>query len=751
MESTEENDPLSKGVVTFMSWMLMAAGISFATLFALDPAIPTQRVVLNLTVAVIGLITLLMVRSGHERLAAQLTIWVMFAIITVSVWRNGGMQAPNILNYLVLIVVSGWLLGTRLTQLLFGLIALALISIYIADTNGLLPVLGEPKPLAHLAYILFILFLTTALTLISRRSYSSRLEEVKQAANKLAAQEFELLKLSRAVEQSPDSILITDAEARIEYVNEAFVKHTGYSRAEVYGQNPRILQSRNTPPEVFADLWASLTSGRAWHGEFRNRRKDGTEIFESASISPIRQSDGTITHYVAIEEDMTQARLAEEKIHHLTNFDYLTGLPNQTQLIKRLDLTLGVATHQSRHAALILLNIDRFKNFNDANGRAPGDALLTAFGKRLAALLHEGDIVARFSSDEFAILPHELGIHAEQASRRAMFIVKEVQNALRTPFKLGDDSEVTITASLGVTLFPENGKDSVQDILRRADIALHRAKSAGGSQVSYFDTAMTQSAEQRFRIESELRSGIANGELRIFLQPQVDPDGTRVGAEVLVRWQHPERGLLSPMEFIPIAEESDLIVDLGIWVMTEACRLIAREEKAGSPLELSVNISPRHFHRIEFVSWLKLLLASAGADPCRLTLEITESIVINDVNEAIGKMVELTSHGIHFSIDDFGTGYSSLAYLKMLPIHELKIDKTFIHDVPGDADDVALVETIFAVAKHMRLRVVAEGVETEAQARFLNSCGAVIHQGYLFGRPEEAAVWIARWHHNIAN
>ncbi len=330
------------------------------------------------------------------------------------------------------------------------------------------------------------------------------------------------------------------------------------------------------------------------------------------------------------------------------------------------------------------------------------------------------------------------------ATRRTLVVAEKIHATLRDPLDVGEET-VNITASLGLALFSDAPDETPEDILRRADTALHRAKAAGGNQSALFETSMGETAEQRFRVERELRNAIPAGELRLYLQPQVDVAGNLMGAEVLVRWQHPQRGLLPPGVFIPIAEESDLIVDLGAWVLAETCALMAREEMAGYPLRLSVNLSPRHFRRTGFVPWIRDLLAAYGADPSRLTLEVTEGLMIDNLGEVIARMSELAALGIHFSVDDFGTGYSSLAYLKRLPIHELKIDKTFVQDAPSDPDDAALVETILSVARHLHLQVVAEGVETEAQAAFLNARGQVIHQGYLYGRPEPAETWIARW------
>jgi len=553
-----------------------------------------------------------------------------------------------------------------------------------------------------------------------------------------------LRKLSQAVEQSPESIMITDLDGRIEYVNDAFVRNTGYSRQEALGANPRLLKSGKTAAEHYQALWSSISQGRVWQGEFINRRKDGEEYTSAAMISPVRAADGHITHYLAIEQDITERRQAEARIHDLAYFDAVTGLPNRSLLLDRLAQMLAVGRRSECKKALVLLNIDRFKNINDVRGHALGDMLLRAIGTRIGELLRESDTLARLGADEFALLLPSMNRNPEQTSRDTLLVANKIHDALRQPFEI-DGEEFTVTASLGVTLFPEDSDERPDSILRRADNALHRAKAAGGNQTAFFESAMGESAEHRFRVERELRRAIPAGELRLFLQPQVDAQGQLAGAEALVRWLHPERGLVPPGMFIPVAEESDLIVDLGTWVLAEACRLMAREDMAGHALRLSVNLSPRHFRRKGFVSWLRDLLAASGADPTRLTLEVTEGLMIDNMNDVVAKMTELATLGIHFSLDDFGTGYSSLAYIKRLPIHELKIDKTFVQDAPIDPDDAALVETILAVAEHMHLKVVAEGVETEAQAAFLKARGNVVHQGYLYGRPEAAEVWIERW------
>jgi diguanylate cyclase (GGDEF)-like protein/PAS domain S-box-containing protein len=557
-----------------------------------------------------------------------------------------------------------------------------------------------------------------------------------------------LNKLSLAVAQSPESIVITDLQGTIEYVNDYFVRNTGYSRDEAIGQNPRILKSGKTPETIYAEMWATLSAGSAWQGELINRRKDGSEYTEMANIVPVRGADGTVTHYLAVKQDITDRKEAEAEIHRLAYHDALTGLPNRALLLDRLGLSLAVAQRRGHLDALVLLNLDRFKNLNDAHGHTMGDILLIAFGGRLLGLLREGDTLARLGADEFAILLQDLGSQRESASRRALAVAEKIHANMRTPFCLGETDEALLTASIGITLCPEDESDAAEEVLRRSVTALHRAKDNGGNQTAFFDSDMGTTARQRYVIEGELRRAIRNEELRLYLQPQMAASGDVVGAEALVRWQHPERGLLPPGTFISIAEESDLIVDVGAWVLSEACRLMAQETMAGNPLRLSVNLSPRQFRQMGFVPWIKDLLSATGADPTHLTLEVTEGLVIDDIDAVVAKMGELTAIGIHFSVDDFGTGYSSLAYLKRMPIHELKIDKSFVQDVTIDPNDAALVETILSVARHMHLQVVAEGVETAAQAEFINARAGetgAIHQGYFFGKPEPAEAWLARW------
>lgn len=561
-------------------------------------------------------------------------------------------------------------------------------------------------------------------------------------------QQESLRKLSLAVEQSPESVIITDLNANIEYVNSAFITNTGYSLVDVIGRNPRMLQSGKTPRQTYEAQWSALTRGDVWQGEFINKRKDGSEYIISAIISVVRNDAGKVINYLAIEQDITARKHAEHTIHTLAFFDSLTGLANRSLLLDRISLVLPFAHRQQRIDALIVLNIDRFKILNDVRGQHTGDELLKKVSARLTEVLRDGDVAARLGGDEFAILLHGLAYQGEDASLRLLHIAEHIQQFLAPSYEL-DSERVALSFSAGIAMFPTNADDTPLDVLRRATTALHDAKAKGGAQIKLFENALDETAKQRFQVERELRHGITNGELRLFLQPQVDVQGQIVGAEALVRWQHPSRGLLAPNAFIAIAEESDLIIDLGNWVLTEVCKLLTKDIFTGSPFRISVNVSPRQFRHDGFAENVLKVLQNTGAESKQLTLEVTEGLMLDNVIQVVATMTALSAEGIHFSIDDFGTGYSSLIYLKRLPIDELKIDKVFVQDAPNDPDDAALIDVILSLAQHLHLKVVAEGVETQAQADFLNERGTVIHQGYLFGKPEPAEVFVTRFTNNL--
>lgn len=559
------------------------------------------------------------------------------------------------------------------------------------------------------------------------------------SARKSAEQQ--LRQLAQAVEQCTDSMVITNAQGTIEYVNEAFTTSSGYRRDEVIGGNMRVLQSGHTPSEAYATLWATIAAGKVWKGEFHNRRKNGEEYIDSAIISPIRQPDGRITHYLAVQRDITHQKAAEAQIQHLAHYDRLTELPNRALLNERLQTLVGLARDLHR-GVLILIDIDHFKAINDARGFNFGDSILKITASRLQALAKDGVTIARLSADEFAVLLPDLDSpDVESTSRHAEEIAERIHAIFRHPLAIAGET-VTVSVSLGITLFPEVADDGAAQVLSRADTALHRAMAAGGNQTAFFEVEMGEQAKARYALESALRTGLQDGQLALYLQSQVDSTGNIMGAEVLLRWHHPERGLIPPSLFIPIAEQSDLIVEIGAWVLEQACRIIADQQHLGRNLRLAVNLSPRQLRRTDFVDWLKKLLTVTGANPCQLTLEVTEGLMIDSLDKVVGKMRDITALGVKFSLDDFGTGYSSLSCLKRLPICEVKIDKSFVQDLPEDSDDAALVETIITIARNLQLTVVAEGVETQAQADFLNARGNVIHQGFLYSWPIPSEQWL---------
>lgn len=553
---------------------------------------------------------------------------------------------------------------------------------------------------------------------------------------------------AQIVEQSPATVVVTNLDGTIEYANPKFAETTGYSPADAKGLNPRILKSGQMDPGGYKKMWDELKQGREWRGEFHNRRKDGTYYWESALIAPVRAEDGSVTHYLAIKEDITERKHTEQELREtnlrlieatkqakalsdlLARFDPLTGLGNRSQLHEELSQLI----EEKRTGILMLANIDRFKTINNALGMERGDELLKQVGDRFRHICGQTDRVARLGADEFAYLVTLNAFEADGNKQQADLCLRDVHRELTQSYVMNDE-EIMLSFSIGGVVISPCEAVTSQDLLRRADTALRKAKADGGNKKTVFEYEMDEAVRERYLIETDLRRGVAARELRLFVQPQFDSAKNVHGFEALVRWNHPERGIVAPAVFIGVAEESDLIIEIGRWVLSEACHFIVLLERAGRPAPVSVNVSPREFRQNDFVDRIKKAVSDSGADPKMLVLEVTEGLVIEDVETVIRKMAALVEIGVSFSIDDFGTGYSSLAYLKRLPIAELKIDKTFVQDALRDPNSGAIVETILAMAKHMNLRVVAEGVETQEQADFLDARARVIHQGYLFAKP----------------
>ncbi|MCX7172957.1 MAG: EAL domain-containing protein [Proteobacteria bacterium] len=549
---------------------------------------------------------------------------------------------------------------------------------------------------------------------------------------KLAEQQ---LRIAAIAFESQEAMTITDANQVILKINKAFTLITGYAEEEVIGRTPAILKSGRQDDKFYQGMWHSLNNDHFWEGEIWNRRKNGEVYPEWLSITAVLDEQDKVTHYVAAFTDITQHKRAEDKIQQLAFSDPLTGLPNRRLLLDRLQQALAASTRSKRQGALLFIDLDDFKNLNDTLGHDKGDLLLQQVAQRLATCVREGDTVARLGGDEFVVMLEDLSENLQEAATQTEIVGEKILVALNQAYPLAGQPHHS-TPSIGVALFDEHD-NSVDELLKRADLAMYQAKAAGRNTLRFFDPRMQAVVSARVALEADLRLGLQEKQFLLYYQPQVDGDGCLTGAEALIRWQHPSRGLVSPFEFIALAEETGLILPLGYWVLETACdQLVAwasQEETAG--LMLAVNVSAKQFRHRDFVGQVMAVLDCTGANPLKLKLELTESLLLENVEDVIAKMTALKAIGVSFSLDDFGTGYSSLSYLKRLPLDQLKIDQSFVRDVLTDSNDASIAKTIVALAQGLGLAVIAEGVETTAQRDFLASHGCHSYQGYLFGRP----------------
>jgi diguanylate cyclase (GGDEF)-like protein/PAS domain S-box-containing protein len=569
-------------------------------------------------------------------------------------------------------------------------------------------------------------------------------EGIERMAVEIGKREGELQRMSMVIEQSPESIVITDTSGSILYVNEAFQRITGYARDEVLGRNPRILNGGLTPSATYAQMWSTLLAGEVWRGEFNNVRKDGSAYLELATIAPIKDAGGTVTHYVAVKEDITQRKQSEALLHRLAYFDALTGLPNRALLHDRIAQAIRSGVRRESFGMLMLVDIDRFRQLNDTLGHAAGDRLLCEVAARLRASVREEDTVARHGDDDFAVLVERIGETESDALSHAEHIARKLQQALQQPYVLGSETgdRHFATLSIGISLF-HDGVSSLESLLKQAEVALYRAKQDGRDTVRFFNPEMQAVVDAHARLEARMHEALEANAFRLFFQPQVNRRGVVIGAEALLRWPLDGGPMVSPAEFIPLAEDTGHIVQLGLWVLRTACAQLARWQTDDSTrhLKIAVNVSARQFHQPDFVASVKETVHAAGIDPGRLELELTESAILSDVDETILRMNELRALGIRFALDDFGTGYSSLSYLKRLPFDQLKIDQSFVRDMAENQGCEAIVLAILSLSHALGLEVVAEGVETPEQRDFLRQHGCDSFQGYLFGKPLPIEAW----------
>lgn len=544
------------------------------------------------------------------------------------------------------------------------------------------------------------------------------------------------LRIAAIALESLEAIAITDANQIILKVNQAFTRITGYSAEEAIGQTPgRLLKSGRQNAQFYQSMWESLNLDKCWQGEIMNRRKNGDVYPQWLSIIAATVEGERVTHYVATFSDITQKKKAEEIIHNLAFYDPLTDLPNRRLMQDRLQHALGFSARHHNYGAILFIDLDNFKELNDTKGHHIGDLLLIEIAARMCASVRTDDTVSRLGGDEFLVILDELSAVADEAAVQAEAIAEKIRAAVSQPFDL-QGYEYHSSSSIGISLFLSH-ELTVDELLKRADTAMYQAKRSGRNAIRFFDPATHAAMEIRIALETDLRRALPENQLELYYQMQVNCVGGILGAEALLRWQHPERGMVSPAQFIPLAEETGLIVPIGLWVLETACRQLKTWECDPnlSHLQLAVNVSARQFHQPDFVDQVSALLAKTAIDPDKLKLELTESLVLGDINEAIFKMHALKKIGVHFSIDDFGTGYSSLAYLTQLPLDQLKIDQSFVRNVAVKPTDAVIVQTIIGMAVNLGIDVIAEGVETEEQRDFLESNGCFTYQGFLFGKP----------------
>jgi len=552
--------------------------------------------------------------------------------------------------------------------------------------------------------------------------------------------EAQMRKLSGAIEQTDDIVVITDRSGVIEYVNPAFEAASGFSREQAVGGTPGISKSGLHDGEFYRQMWRTILRGEVFRDVLINRRRDGSLYYEEKTITPFKDDAGTVTHFVSTGKDITERMEAQEHLHYLAHHDALTGLPNRALLQDRLAHAIAQCARSDTMLAVLFFDLDRFKNVNDSLGHATGDDLLKAVVERVSACVRRGDTFARLSGDEFTIVMEGLDDTDDVSA-----VAEKVLAAVRAP-TLAGGHEMLVTASIGISIYPHDARD-IENLLKHADSAMYRAKETGGNSYQYFTADMTAHAVEHLKLHSQVHRALERGEFILHYQPRIDVrDGHVLGVEALLRWEHPEYGLVSPAQFIPLLEETGLILEVGEWVLKTACRINRRlSEATGRPLRIAVNLSTRQFRDQDLLGKVRRCLEEDDLQPEQLELEITESLLADRIEQTAETLRILQAMGVRISVDDFGTGYSSMGYLKRFPIGRLKIDRSFVRDIPGDENDTGIVRAIIALARSLHMDVTAEGVETDEQLDFVREQGCDEAQGYLLARPmpcEDLITWL---------
>ena len=613
-----------------------------------------------------------------------------------------------------------------------GLVYLLVSVLWIGLTQRLLiEFLDNPSDLNHWLQVRG--YVWVALSALAIYLLCARFARAHQLQQPLEENRERLRQAAAVFDCTREGVLVTDARGLIVHVNRAFMEITGYRREDVMGQQPSLFKSGRHSSNFYQQMFQSLERTGEWSGEIWNRRKSGEIYPQWQTIRVIHDDHGKVSHYVAVFSDISAIKDSEHELAHLAHHDPLTDLPNRLLFTDRAEQALASAQIHKRGCALLLLDLDHFKIINDSLGHNVGDQLLKLVGERLKALFGPGVTLARLGGDEFAVLAESCPQVAQAAG-----LAQRMLDAMKQPF-IFDGHQLFISASIGISLFP-NDALSAEQLLRNADSALFKAKSAGREGYALYTEELTAHAQNRVEVASELRRALEQQELCVYYQPVHDLHSSRlIGVEALVRWQHPERGLVPPGEFIPIAERTGLIAEIDAWVMDQACRQMCQWLADGAPLSfIAINVSSRLFARRELYEQVAQVLHDTGLDPAFLELEVTESAVMEDPEVALEQMHRLRELGLRLAIDDFGTGYSSLLRLKRLPVQKLKIDQGFVAGLPWDEDDAAIVRVVIALAKSMGMQVHAEGIEQVEQARFLLDQDCDMGQGYWFGRPMPA-------------
>ena len=579
-----------------------------------------------------------------------------------------------------------------------------------------------------------------------------KLLEIESLAKELSQREEELKELSskqklfyQALTGTADGVVIADSNGKIIAVNPSFCRITGYCESDSLQMQLHDIKQNNHPSISFDQVWEHANQAGYWSGELVTRRKNGELYPELLTLSLVKGDQDTNVHYIGVFSDISSVKVTQERIDYLTWHDELTGLPNRNGFLKQLEQQLQVCSTENSYAYIYIIDIDSFHSINDGLGLLAGDNILKELTKRIHTHVSKKDVIARLGSDEFAVLcTVEKGVGRARAQAMAENKAQELLASVNHPFVVAEQ-DVSLTVSIGTYIFPrEDQWESAIETIRNCEAACYKAKEKGGNRVTFFDTSFGEQAKRRFEIEQDLRKAILNNELSLYLQSQFDRNQTLKGAEVLLRWEHPQKGFISPGEFISIAEESDIIYDLDCWVTSNALEILTQLGKTHPELNLSINISGRHFHEARFLNFISQQIKQHNINPQQLTIEIIEGTLLNHMEAAIEAVHFLKKLGIRVSIDDFGTGYSSLTYLKQLPIQELKIDRSFVLEAPTDNNDKLIIDMIVSLGRLFELEIVAEGVENQSHFDLLQEYPEVILQGYYLHRPEPASDWLKK-------